>query len=175
MSVEGTAGGPQQPQEQLATRGGCHWALSQCSCCYWRLCVSPLNLGSYTATFELWTVRLSLSILFCQSLIGSDLETELGPRLDCFQLKLDGSSVRPQCLVASVRPAGSPRSLRSQQMVSWENWQKPVKVKNSHPSQLAEISIDGAWVREEGEISCPFLSKFRLAGKTLVIDPLFQG
>lgn len=78
-------------------------------------------------------------------------------------------------LVSTVRPAGPPHSLQSLQTVSWENWQKPAKIKNSHPSQPAQISIGRAWVREEGEVSCPFLFKFRLAGKTLVIDPLSQG
>lgn len=98
-----------------------------------------------------------MSIPFCQSLIESDLETKLGPGLDWFQLNLDRSSVRPQCLVASVRPAGPLHSLQNLQTVFWENWQKPAKVKNSHPSQPAQISIRGAWVREEGEVSCPFL------------------
>ena len=51
-------------------------------------------------------------------------------------------------------------------MGSWENQQKPAKSENSNQIQFSQISICSAWLRKYGKIlCCPFLSKFRLAGK----------
>lgn len=54
---------------------------------------------------------------------------------------------------------------------SWENWQKPAKVKKAHQSQLSQMSLYGGWLKEgEDNISrCPFFPKFRLAGKYIHI------
>lgn len=78
-----------------------------------------------------------------------------------------------QLLATRTIPADTPHSLQSLLMAPWEDQQKLAKDMNFFKSQLSQISICGAWLRQEGKNSrCPFLYKFRLAGrkKKLVID-----
>lgn len=71
-----------------------------------------------------------------------------------------------QLLVTRTIPADTPHSLQSLLMAPWEDQQKLAKDMNFFKSQLSQISICGAWLRQEGKNSrCPFLYKFRLAGR----------
>ena len=71
------------------------------------------------------------------------------------------------------------QSLQSLQATSWENWQKLAKGENSHLSVLPPLYLRGLVYRRSIILYCPFLSRFKMAGKnkrtTVGIRSLYYG